>query len=371
MGTKDDLAAVENLLKELDQPRAPQSPDAIPTHPEEKQLKIFHLVHARANQMAAILRQLFPEITMSGDERTNSLIAQGEQRRLEAAEAVIQKLDETPSEKQEPPLDEASRRHILETASGEFAAAEAEIQSIVESIAGEADKKKAEQLRARLTGLVAEAFDLRQKLQRAELALLKERVGIIESRLGQRDSLRDEIIQRRVESLLAGGPPVRETAGVATNRPPAAGPAAEQLAANVRPDDDKDGSAPIAWGSDEDIRSRTREQRLATWQKAYGEQRARNPWPAQLSPQFHAAVKGTLGDEDMMAIPLLEEYQVFVQRHAPRLDMNVDRRRPKQPAKIAPGAEPQGNMTPTEAAPLPKAQTGPIAPNDPRIESAP
>lgn len=179
------------------------SAETAATTEAKRQLKIFHLVHARAEQMAAILRQLFPEITMSGDERTNSLIAQGEQGRLEAAEAVIQKLDETPSEKQELPLDEASRRQILETASSDFASAEAEIRSIVESIAGEADKKKTEQLRTRLTGLVAEAFDLRQKLQRAELALLKERVGMIESRLGQRETLRKEIIERRVEALLA------------------------------------------------------------------------------------------------------------------------------------------------------------------------
>jgi len=206
MGTKDDLAAVRDLIAALDQPTTPDSYPP-PSTRDQRQIKIFNLVHARANQMTAILRQLFPEITMSGDDRTNSLIAQGEQGRLEAAEAVIQKLDETPSEKQEPPLDEASRRRILETASGEFAVAEAEIQSIVESIAGEADKKKAEQLRARLAGLVAEAFDLRQKLQRAELALLKERVGIIESRLGQREALRDEIIKRRVKSLLAGGMP--------------------------------------------------------------------------------------------------------------------------------------------------------------------
>ncbi len=180
---------------------APAEEEKEPT-PEEPRIKIFHLVHARADQMVAILRQLFPEITMSGDERTNSLVAQGEERRLEVAEAVIQRLDETPSQKQEPALDEASRRRILETASTDFASAEAQIQSIVKDLAGEPDKKTSEQLRARLAGLVADAFDLRQKLQRVEVGLLREKIKIVETRLAQRDTLRKEIIDRRVEELL-------------------------------------------------------------------------------------------------------------------------------------------------------------------------
>ncbi|MHB8902666.1 MAG: secretin N-terminal domain-containing protein, partial [Thermoguttaceae bacterium] len=194
VGPKDDLAVARDLIEALDQPAAP----------DQRQIKIFNLVHARAEQMAAILQQLFPEITMSGDQRTNSLIAQGEQPRLEAAEAVIQKLDETPSQNQESLLDEASRRRILETMPAEFASKESEARSVAESLAAEQDTAAAKELRMRLERLVTEAFDLRQKLQRAEAGLLRERIAVVETRLQQREVLRKEIIQRRVQALLSG-----------------------------------------------------------------------------------------------------------------------------------------------------------------------
>lgn len=169
-----------------------------------QQIKIFRLVYADARQAGEIVAQLFPNIAVQPDPRTNSLIVRGAEDQLQIVEAILLRLDETPSKPQSPASEEASRHDNLDTTRNDFTSKEAEARSLAQSIAAEKDSTKVKQLRVRLEGLVGEAFDLRQKLQRAELGLLQERIRIIETRLQQREVLRKEIIGRRVEELLAG-----------------------------------------------------------------------------------------------------------------------------------------------------------------------
>lgn len=63
-----------------------------------------------------------------------------------------------------------------------------------------------QRLRAQLTIVVTESFDLRQELQKAELTLLRERIHRIDSQVSQREVLRDAIVKQRVDQLVSRPP---------------------------------------------------------------------------------------------------------------------------------------------------------------------
>ena len=300
--------------------------------PDQSQIKVFRLVNSEAQQTVLILAQMLerviPDSVLGADPRTNSLIVRGPEDQLRLVESLLMKLDEAPSRPPTSSSTEATRPEHLADARTDFASAEAEIQSIVNSIAGEADKKRREQLRARLTGLVAEAFDLRQKLQRAEVGLLREKIGIVETRLAQRDTLRKEIIDRRVEELLGSGQAAESQRPTPAKAVPARSPedAAEKVSSVNKPPFP---AIPLSLSAVEKIRSQTRQERFAAWARGYEGQEARNPWPAELSKSFLAAVRA-VGGSDLPPNCLIE-YQNYIRKYAPELDTIVNRRRPKKP----------------------------------------
>ncbi len=225
-GAENELNHLKALLEKLD---VPPASTATPAGFDPGQIKVFHLVNAEARQVTEILAQLLeraiPQCVLVPDPRTNSLIARGPEDQMQIIEAILLKLDETPDKSPTPASGEAARPENLDATRNDLASKEAEARSAAKVLSGEKDGEAAKQLRARLTGLVGEAFDLRQKLQRAEVALLQERVGIIETRLGQRETLRKEIIERRMEELLAEETSPAEPTGAALDagRPGAAG----------------------------------------------------------------------------------------------------------------------------------------------------
>ena len=165
------------------------------------QLQIYILKHARAEQLAPLLQPFFPSAKLTANPSNNSLIIAATQEQFDTLEDLIKRLD-TPASPQQPHTESVDTKSI-ETTRNDYNTKQKEAASLARSLATETDEKAAKQFRARLTRLVTEAFDLRQKLQRAELALLKQRIQLVESRLQQRETLRNEIIQRRVEALLA------------------------------------------------------------------------------------------------------------------------------------------------------------------------
>lgn len=294
----------------------------------DQQIKVFQLKNAEAAQTAVMVNQLFKDIGVEADKRTNSLIVAGTPEDLDIIEAILLRLDQTPTKPQVPTIANDSQRADLDSTRSDFSAKEAEVRSLAQGIAKEDDTEAAKQLRAKLNRLVVEAFDLRQKLQRAELALLKERIQIVETRLQQRETLRDEIIRRRVESLLADGP---DPQSVNQNR------TAPQTAAKTHAETKADASdvayQPMrtgsSWVSDDVIRFLRSEDRAAAWEAAYEEQCSRNAWPPPLSPQFHESIK-RLGPDASIPSKSCEEYQRFIRVHAPCIDEIIDRRRPRQ-----------------------------------------
>ncbi len=59
----------------------------------EPLLKIYHLKFTTASAMAEHIRKIYPTLTISADERTNSIVAQGNEVSLEKLEALVKALD--------------------------------------------------------------------------------------------------------------------------------------------------------------------------------------------------------------------------------------------------------------------------------------
>ena len=177
-------------------------------------IKVFMLKYVKATAAADMLAELVPQVRFVADERMNSIVALGDEKKLEMAEALLLKLDATPAgirqrstEKNEPRSEKEQRaktEEFLRTLRGKFASTEEQMRSLAGAIVKEKDTNATNKLREQLTIVVAEAFGLRQELQKAELALLHERILRVESQVNQRESLRGEIIKRRVDQLVTG-----------------------------------------------------------------------------------------------------------------------------------------------------------------------
>ncbi|MCA9174129.1 MAG: hypothetical protein KDB14_06535 [Planctomycetales bacterium] len=206
----------------------------------QTRVKIFALQHAPAANVAQLIEQLFGqrklpgthasiELILSVDERTNSVIVRYDPDRvdIEGIEAVINDLDSQeprpagalPNINTAPP----ARRPVF---SGDIyrlngfdfrGAAEqsiADLQKNCDQLERES-RDLAERLRKPLpdpgTGnrlarelrqTVQRAFEARQNLQRAELAEFARRLKSIQQSIEMRETIREEITDRRVKELL-------------------------------------------------------------------------------------------------------------------------------------------------------------------------
>jgi type II secretory pathway component GspD/PulD (secretin) len=56
-------------------------------------ITFLNLKHANAEVMAAVLKKLFPNVDMTADPRTNTLIVRADDKTLEELKGVLSKLD--------------------------------------------------------------------------------------------------------------------------------------------------------------------------------------------------------------------------------------------------------------------------------------
>jgi hypothetical protein len=185
---------------------------------EPELTKIIHLKNASAADLRDILQQLAPtDIKLAVDERTNSIIVSGGEEKLAELEAIALRLDEAGSVK-----------------GGKLAAhpagtvAELKQQYAAAEEAAAVLAKDAQPQKDKLRAAVAKAFELRQKLLQAELAEFRQRTERIEQSLQQREGIKQQIIERRVDDLLKPGLEWEETEatpaappanGVSTTKP--------------------------------------------------------------------------------------------------------------------------------------------------------
>ena len=198
-------------------PRQPSSPEPQPSPAEDLAvIKVFMLTYVKASEAANILTKLLPDGKYVADERVNSVVARGDKEQLEMAEALLLNLDAQPASSQQfstprKAEQQAKLEEVLRSLRGKYATTEQRTQSIAEALVAERDAEATKRLREQLTIVVSEAFGLRQELQKAELALLRERIHRIESQVNQRETLRDEIIRHRVDQLVSGEASTVET----------------------------------------------------------------------------------------------------------------------------------------------------------------
>lgn len=321
-----------------DSPREKKSPPPADPAQSKKLLQIFHLKHTHANALAPLLQSIIPDATFTPEDQTNSLIISATEDQFDVIKSLIQDLDTAPIGREE--SGKTATPQSIETTRDDYNAKQREAASVVRSLANEEDEEAAGQLRARLKRLVSEAFDLRQKLQRAELGLLKERMQIVETRLRQRETLRKQIIERRVESLLAGEDDADTTGAAASpSVPPAtASTRRQQTHSDTAARDMNRVNLGTSWVGDDVLLSLAKEDREATWVAAFKQQREKKPWPVQLSPEFQKCLQ-TIRDNADIPAPFLDEYWNFVKKQAPEIDRLIDRRRPNMVGKTPPGSK--------------------------------
>jgi hypothetical protein len=191
--------------------------------------KIFHLQHAAAAELRDVLLQLAPaDIKLAVDERTNTVIVSGPAPQLAELEAIMLRLDEPGSAVADKGPATKPAGTVAELKQ-QYADAEAEAARLARE-----SKPAKEKLRA----AVAKAFELRQKLLQAELAEFRQRTERIEQSLKQRQGIKQQIIERRVEDLLKPGLEWEGAEATPATRPAktvaAAQPSAEQAARQDR-----------------------------------------------------------------------------------------------------------------------------------------
>jgi hypothetical protein len=223
-----------------DAKRADVAKDAPKPEAAEGEIKIFKLLHAPAISSEETIMRLYVDalhsgrLSMSADTRTNSLIMRGPSELLSTIEAVLLTLDDAatvagddalkPEAAGQPDVPKGKFRPDRSPLAAEYRQHESLAAGLAaayrnEQTTSRPDEQKLRQLKTQLREAVQAAFDVRQKLQRAETDRLRERLAQIERQIGSRQQRAQEIIDTRVEELLH--PEKEWNAGDDASDPPA------------------------------------------------------------------------------------------------------------------------------------------------------
>lgn len=200
----DDEAASPNI--------AQQSPAIQPTD----ETKFFHLRSCDATATLGVVEKLFQGRVrrISADQRTNSLIVVAEPDVCIEVEAVVLKLESTPTQqgpaeanRSSPIPDTRATKQLVEQLGAQESAAVAEAAKIRQLQANglaEQNKQSIAEHQRKLKNLLSTAFDLKLQLEELQLKELQSRLSRLERLIGQRKGLRAKIIDRRASELVQG-----------------------------------------------------------------------------------------------------------------------------------------------------------------------
>lgn len=186
------------------------------------ELKIFHLQYVKAKDAESTVEQLFRGdlFSVAADQRTNSLLVRGNPNLLVMIEALLKQLDTatthenrdqataaTPGSVQGWPIPhevpglnaaEGGEPPSADTLRQQFQQLESRCLQLARQIRNDPSGRRDEALRK----AVADAFQVRQQLQRAELAAFHQRLRDISQSIEMRERIADQIVSRRVDDLL-------------------------------------------------------------------------------------------------------------------------------------------------------------------------
>lgn len=195
----------------------------------DQAIRLYELVHVRAETLMATLQQLYPDKLLVGvTAGRNQLIVRGSVPQLDEVSALVERLDRpaeaTEKDAAQPapqpqtgsrsPADPSSRvpdtkRSKIEWQQ-QYSARERAAMQLAQKVRelatraddSPADAQQLQAVRNELRAVVTEAFAARQQLHRVELAELEQRMARVEQTLAVRDRIQDQIIDRRVDDLL-------------------------------------------------------------------------------------------------------------------------------------------------------------------------
>lgn len=212
--------AVQEFRRKYEDSReVPRPRDSAP----RRDLTIFYLKYAKAQQVAATIHELFGVATVV-DERTNALfLRHTDSDELQEITEVLRILDQSDEKSEKPPAPRKSAPsnakpaedsdlpevtlEVIEVFRSELQDIESKAAATAQSLrerekARDSDRKQVESLRVELHRQVELAFALRQKLQQTELAAIRHRLAGVQKQIEAREQIRDRIIRRRIEELL-------------------------------------------------------------------------------------------------------------------------------------------------------------------------
>ncbi len=191
----------------------------------QTQVTILRVQYAKARDLARILEQLpVPRLHLVADERTNSIIVSGaDPKQLEQVAELLRALD-VPHQEQQPgsadstqpwpraassrfSVDLAASTESTDTLRRAYESREQQARVLAEELRAKMEKfgenhPESVNLRSELRNVVRQAFDDRQRLQRAELTEFARRLESVQRSLEARERVADQIIDRRIEDLL-------------------------------------------------------------------------------------------------------------------------------------------------------------------------
>jgi Bacterial type II/III secretion system short domain len=246
---KDLAGGSESLLNELlNQVWTRELPAAVPARARDvgsnvpqaanDEIKVFRFQYADPSMAAETLQTLFAKepLQISADRRTMSLIVKGNAEILMQVEAILMRLDvDSPTVAGLPKIDRPAPerprerfpalpdgpvvKNLLEQLHSQEAAAAslaATIRQLQVNGPAPANQKQLGDAQRKLKNLLNTAFGLKLQLEELQVQELRSRLGQLERQIGQRNELREKIIDRRARDLIEGEGVQWESPGTGT-----------------------------------------------------------------------------------------------------------------------------------------------------------
>jgi hypothetical protein len=207
--------SVDRTIPPTTAKQPPVKSPALDAKREEIMTVEIRLTFADASSVAATLNKLYHDnLTIVADQRLNSLIARGTAAVIEEVSDLVKKLDSAQRSAKAPeiiPLEDArsksSDRHAAEIdrLRNEYKASEKAAQKTAGQIRSsglDSDDTRLAELKRQLRAQVALSFRIRQDLNQAELDDMKRELRDADEMIRQRNTIKEQIIDRRVIDLM-------------------------------------------------------------------------------------------------------------------------------------------------------------------------
>jgi hypothetical protein len=212
----------------------------------ETEVRVISLKYSAAGPAEEMVRKVFPDadLIVQADERTNRLVLRGSPTAIRQVSQLIEQIDRDDDHSkpktgrvieeervmrlvapggaelragvapQQRPGTPPGKARLVKEYRVEFDPGQRELAILTDQIrqlrrSTDPNEEELARLEDQLRDKVREAFDARQTLQRAELAVLQEQLKSIEETIDARERDKDQLVQQRVKDLVSGEGPLQ------------------------------------------------------------------------------------------------------------------------------------------------------------------